>query len=114
MKHTWEAKNMAGETIDDGMIDAAIDVVAEREIPFDSHKVITELARKNQRGYVAALHNEVEGDANNRAPFNSLHMKLGQRIRRRAESKGYKLRPDRVSSKNIFFYETDCAEYDRA
>ena len=87
--------------------DSAItEVVESLEIPFDSHLVIREVARRNQRMYVQAL-TELDTDT----PFHQLHSSLGRRIKVVCEGLGFIGKDYR--SPDIFGQNSRCKRWSR-
>lgn len=84
--------------ITDDLIKKTIKKMGKR---FDSHKVILELAHKNQRIYIEAL-NEISGTK----PFHKLHSELGRRITQICRSLLYKEGKSR--SKDLFGQNSKC------
>ena len=74
--------------------------------PFDSHKLILELAQRNQRQYVDALQ-----QVNGNAPFQTLHSMIGRTIQKLAPEFG--LTGRETFSDDIFRHRNSCVEWTR-
>ena len=71
--------------------DSAIEqAVSELGPSFDSHRVIKELAHRNQRQYISAL-----AAVDSETPFHYLHSLLGRRIKVVCERLGFRGRESR-------------------
>jgi hypothetical protein len=75
--------------------------------PFDTHKLILELAQRNQRQYIAALQ-QVRGDA----PFQTLHSMIGRTLQKLAPEFGLVGR--QTFSDDIFRQRNSCVEWSRS
>ncbi len=73
---------------------------------FDTHKVIQEVAHRNQRQYVAALA-AIDSDT----PFHQLHSSLGRRVKVVAERLGYTKKDSR--SLDMFGQSSICLAWSR-
>ncbi len=87
--------------------DIAIEtVVGEMDAPFDTHKVIQQVARRNQRKYVAAL-----AAINTDTPFHKLHTALGRRIKVVCKRLGFTDKGSR--SPDMFGQNSKCLHWSR-
>lgn len=87
--------------------DCAIrEIVESLTAPFDSHDIIRELARRNQRAYVQAL-SAITTDT----PFHQLHTQLGLQIRNVCEELG--LIGEDSRSPDIFGQQSRCKRWTR-
>jgi len=85
--------------------------LAEMPNVFTTHQFILKLAHRNQRAYVALLH-DCRTDAG--GPFEAVHRVIGRKLRSLAdEGKGLELVEQHVRSVNIFGYESACALWRR-
>ena len=85
----------------DSQIERAIDTLGTS---FDSHRLIQELAHRNQRRYVEALA-AIDSDI----PFQALHSNLGRRIKIVAEILGYQ--GEKSRSADMFAQNSECVRY---
>jgi hypothetical protein len=87
----------------DSAIEQAIGVLGDS---FDTHRVIQEVAHRNQRQYVAALA-AIDSDT----PFHQFHSLLGRRVKIVGESLGF--RHEESRSPDMFGQHSKCLAWSR-
>lgn len=87
----------------DSAIEEAISVMGAS---FDSHRLIQEIAHRNQRRYVQAL-----ASIGSDIPFQVLHSRLGRRIKVVAGRLGFV--GEEYRSADMFAQNSECMEYTR-
>jgi hypothetical protein len=88
-------------------ISSAID---RMPVVFDTHQLILELARENQRSYIRALH-----ESGSDTPFQAVHSAIGKALKQHSLESVTRIRETEAdcSSRDIFGEHSTCSRWAR-